>query len=179
MEHGKKIICLILMLTLAGCTQAQILTDLDIAAAALAAVSTVPGIPPVYATYIADTAAALDCVSAAIEAGGTNAQVALAIGNCGLTAVAPDVPAGAPTTIVSAITAVVTAVKKVIADETQVQNALLSNPADNGNPAGMFGFQFGAYGKDKFTLGVGGKGHVKKIRAKLAAVKAKFPRVGK
>lgn len=167
-----KMLCLVLVLALAGCTQAQILTDLDVAAAALAAVSTVPGIPPIYATYIGDTAAAIDCVSAAVEAGGTNAQVALAISSCGLSAVAPNLPPGTPTTVAAAITAVIAAVQKVIADEQAVATAM------NG-PAAPMASSFGPHGKDKFSLGFGGKEHVKKIRAKLAVVKAKFPKGSK
>jgi hypothetical protein len=175
--HSKKIVCLVLMLALAGCTQAQILTDLDIAAAALAAVSTVPGIPPVYATYIADTATALDCVSAAVETGGTNAQVALAIASCGLSAAAPVTPAGTPTTVVAAITAVVTAVKKVIADEQTVASAMNGNTDLKIN--GAYVTSFGPHGKDKFALGFGSKAKVQKIRKTLAGVKAKFPKGSK
>jgi hypothetical protein len=176
-SNSKKIVCFVLMFALAGCTQAQILTDLDVAAAALAAVSTVPGIPPIYATYIADTATALDCVSAAVEAGGTNTQVGLAIAACGLSAAAPVTPTGTPSTVVAAITAVVAAVQKVLADEQTVTTALNSNTDLKVN--GAFVTSFGPHGKDKFSLGAGGKAKVAKIRKTLAGVKAKFPKGSK
>jgi len=174
-----KSLCLVLVLCLAGCTQAQVLTDLDIAAAALAAISVVPGIPAPYTIYIADTAQALDCVSAAIETGGTNAQVALAISTCGLSAAAPNIPSGTPTTVIAAITAVITAVQKVIADEQPIMTAVDHGSVQFSPSASEWqASYFGPHGKDKFSLGIGGKNHIKKIRATLAKVKAKFPQKG-
>lgn len=163
----KKFLVPALCLSLAGCSQAQILTDLDLAAAALAAVSTVPGIPTLYTVYLSDTATALDCVSAAVEAGGTNAQVGLAISKCGLSAIAPNLPPGTSTTVVAAITAVLAAIQKVVADIAPIQQA--SSHLDI-----PMASAFGPHGSDKFKMGIGGKNHIKKIRAQLAEAKAKL-----
>jgi hypothetical protein len=168
----KKFIVPIVCMTLVGCTQAQILTDLDIAAAALAAVSTVPGIPPPFPTYLSDTATALDCVSSAVEKGGTNAQVALAISTCGLSAVAPNLPPGTPSTIAVAITAVIAAVQKVVSDIAPIANASAHIDVP-------FAQAFGPHGSDKFKMGVGGKEYIKKIRAKIAEAKANLAKVKK
>lgn len=166
-----KALCLVLILALAGCTQAQILTDLDVAAGAIAAVALVPGIPAPYNTFLSQTATALDCVAAVVEKGGTNAQVATAIASCGLTAVAPNLPPGAPTTIVAAITAVVSAVEKVVADVTSISSAQ-ANPASSAYATAFFA---GPNGGKQFKPGHGAAGKIKKIRKTLADAKAKLP----
>lgn len=150
-------LALVLCLTMVACTQAQILTDLEFAAVAAAAVAAVPGLPPTVVTSLTLAVTSLDCVSAAVEAGGPAAVVATSIAACGLSAI--PVPVGTPGTIVNVLIALNKAIAQVLKDQAQITPATVS--------------RFGASGK-KFSLGYGGKAKVEKVRKQLADTKAKL-----
>lgn len=150
-------LALVLCLTLVACTQTQILTDLEFAAVAAAAVAAVPGIPPNVVVGLNVAVTSLDCVSAAVEKGGTAAVVATSVAACGLTAV--NVPAGTPTTIVNVLKALNQAIAQVLKDQAAITPAAVARAGASGQ---------------KFSLGFRGKAKVEKVRKQLADTKAKL-----
>lgn len=173
MKITKTILPIALMCSLSACTQAQILTDLDFASVAFAAVASVPGLSPLVVKGLDDAGTELACVSSAVETGGTTAQVSSAIATCGLSLVSTIVPAGTPTTIVNVLTALNNAILKVIADSKAMTTAMISLPN---------GFSNSFASKDsngKFSLGMGGKEKIKKVKDRIAAAKAKIHASGK
>lgn len=146
-----------LCLTMVACSQAQILTDLEFAAVAAAAVAAVPGLPPNVVTSLTLAVTSLDCMTTAIQAGGSAAVVATSIAACGLTAI--PVPVGTPGTIVNVLIALNKAIAQVLKDQAQITPATVA--------------RFGAGGQ-KFSLGHGGKARAEEIRKQLADTKAKL-----
>lgn len=168
---------LVLCLTMAACSQAQILTDLEIAAAAAAAVAAVPGIPTAISMDINLSVTALDCVSAAVETGGTAATVATSVAACGLRTVATAIPVGTPQVVIAVLAALNSAITNVLKDQAVITADLDTGMGASTLPmASSFGPKM-AGGKDKkFSLGMGGKAKIKKIRKTLADAKAKLPK---
>jgi hypothetical protein len=152
-------LALILCLSLVACTQAQILTDLEIAAAAAAAVAAVPGVPPSIAVAVNASVTALDCVSAAVSAGGTAVVVSTSIAKCGLTTVGAVVPPGTATVVVAVLAALNSAILNVLKDHAAMTPAAAAR-------AGMSG--------KKLSLSFGGRGKIKKIQKTLADTHAKL-----
>lgn len=168
-------LALVLCLSLVACTQSQILTDLEIAAAAAAAVAAVPGIPPTISTDINLAVTALDCVSAAVETGGTATVVSTSVAACGLKTVATAFPVGTPQVVIAVLTALNSAIANVLKDQATLKVEFV--PAFGVKPyPGSNAFFGGGSKEKKFSLGVGGKSKIKKIRKKLSEVKAKLPK---
>lgn len=161
---------LVFALLLSACTQAQIVTDLDIAAAAAAAVAAVPGIPPGISAQISQAVIALDCVTAAVEKGGTSVQVSTSIAACGLTAVSTNVPSGTGATIIAVLTALNAAIAKVLIDNKAVTAEIRSYETSMANS-----FADKAAPAKTYKLGHGDKAKISKIRKSLADTKAKLP----
>lgn len=169
MKLLRNVIPIALCLSLSACTQAQILTDLDFASVAFAAVATVPGLPPSVALGLSEAGTEVDCVSAAVEQGGTSAQVGTNIATCGLKLVSTVVPPGTPLTIVNLLSALNIALQKVINDNKVLPVAMDSVKVPFTN-------SFASVSKDgKFNLGKGGKKKVAAVRKRIADSKAKLP----
>jgi hypothetical protein len=173
-------LALVLCLSLAACTQAQILTDLEIAAAAAAAVAAVPGIPPTISTDISLAVTALDCVSVAIETGGTAVTVSTSVAACGLKTVATVFPVGTPQVVIATLTALNSAIASVLKDQVMITAEIVEpatvQPATFTPMVQSFAGSSTSAKDKKFSLGMGGKTKVKKIRKTLADAKAKLPK---
>jgi hypothetical protein len=161
----KKFFPLALCIGLVGCTTSGIIIALDSLGVALVAASEVSGLSPIESNYLDDAGTFADCVGAALQTGGTNAQVGTAIGACGIAAVAPNLPPGTPTTIINVIAAVDKAIQGLVNEIKPIQMA--SNHIEV-----PLTESFGPHANDKFKMGFGGKNHIKKVRAEIATAKA-------
>jgi hypothetical protein len=180
----KQIACVVfaamLCLSQVACSASTFVSDLDDASVALAAVASVPNLPATVVTALDTTSTALDCVAAAVQAGGTNAQVAVASGNCGLAAFRPFAPAGTPQTVLNLIQALDNAIAKIISDQAQISVAMnavpVQPPGTNSQIAFVNAFTKAPQGSKAFDAGHGGKTKIAKVRKAIAATKAKLPK---
>lgn len=128
-SHLALFLCLSLCVVLVACTETEAINNLDKAAGLAAEVAQFANqLPADYAKWAAAAIDALDCSDGVIDKGGTTTQVSLAIGQCGLTAVAPALPPGTDQNAANAANQFVSAIAVILKEYQPMASAARAQP---------------------------------------------------